>query len=336
MKKQTRILLAVLLGLVLIGVVVFILPNACGTAHQMNSHKTTSGQTSEPAGTHKDTVTFPQEAPAALARNGWLEMPGTDRTQEQGMACHTHWAEMGGKQQRNYTLLYDTGTYASCWVAYPLCADHLSNGREEAWGYDPLVDKSQQTAVTKGYGGTFATPNYSRNFYARGHQIPNADRSGVPEMMAQTYYSTNMTPQIQNGFNGGIWAKLEAGVRGSLTTDTLYVVTGATFHKVSSARANAVNPTVTNRNDGKVLPVPKWYWKVLLKVKRSAEGQVEQAETIGFWLPHEDLKGHSYTEYVTTVDQIEEWTGFDFFVNLKDSLENAVENQCDWAAFQTF
>ena len=77
-------------------------------------------------------------------------------------------------------------------------------------------------------------------------------------MQAQTYYSTNMTPQIQNGFNGGIWAKLEEAVRNEIPEgDTLYVITGAVFEKF--AQDENVK-TIVNKNDSKPLPVPNYYW----------------------------------------------------------------------------
>ena len=154
----------------------------------------------------------------------WLELPGDWKSDAEH--CLTHYALMQGRQQRNYTILYDVDTYTSYWVAYPLCAAHTTTGREEIWGYDPQLPQDTQTSVKKGYGANIPTRNYPKNFYARGHQIPNADRNAVPQMQEQTYYSTNMTPQIQNGFNGGIWAKLEEAVRNTIPADdTLYIVT---------------------------------------------------------------------------------------------------------------
>ena len=41
---------------------------------------------------------------------------------------------------------------------------------------------------------------------------------------------------------------------------------------------------------------------------------ITDAITIGFWLPHDDLKGHSWEEYSVSVDQLETFTGFDLFV----------------------
>ncbi len=271
----------------------------------------------------------PQQVESSEGASRWLELPAY-KDGESGRYVVTHTAEMGGCLQRNYTLLYDEGSYAALWVAYPLCKDHISSGREETWGYDPHIPRKAQTSVSSGYGASEPTENYPKNFYARGHQIPNADRSAVPHMQAQTYFSSNMTPQIQNGFNGGVWAKLESAVRDRIpATDTLYVVTGAVFSRYGE---DEPVKTIVNKNDSKPLPVPNYYWKALLKVTRSA-GQIIDAKTIGFWLPHGDLKGHSYSEYVVTVDQIEQWTGLDLFPNLSDTIETSAESYTSWRSF---
>lgn len=271
----------------------------------------------------------PQQVESSEGASRWLELPAY-KDGESGRYVVTHTAEMGGRLQRNYTLLYDEGSYAALWVAYPLCKDHISSGREETWGYDPHIPRKAQTSVCSGYGASEPTENYPKNFYARGHQIPNADRSAVPHMQAQTYFSSNMTPQIQNGFNGGVWAKLESAVRDRIpATDTLYVVTGAVFSRYGE---DEPVKTIVNKNDSKPLPVPNYYWKALLKVTRSA-GQIIDAKAIGFWLPHGDLKGHSYSEYVVTVDQIEQWTGLDLFPNLSDTIETSAESYTSWRSF---
>ena len=129
-------------------------------------------ETPKAAGTPKQKVPNPR----------WLELPAG------GNDGLTHWAEMGGRRQRNYTMLYDPSVYASYWVAYPLCASHLGSGRTETWAYDPSLKIEQQTKVSSGsYGVNFKGDLYESNYYARGHQIPNADRNGNDEMMAQTY-----------------------------------------------------------------------------------------------------------------------------------------------------
>ena len=229
--------------------------------------------------------------------------------------------------------------YASYWVAYPLCADHMGQGRDEDWGFDPIVPQAKQTAVFKGYGVNVASTSYANQLYARGHQLANADRNGVDEMMAQTYYSTNMTPQLQHGFNGGIWANLEDAVRSVVknNSDTVYVVTGAAFRKKGG---NETIKTITNTRDGKVLPVPNYYWKVLLKVKWNA-GAVSAASAIGFWLEHRDNYPEipapeinpMILEHCLSIDQLETLTGINFFPNLPDDVERTVEASFSAAAW---
>lgn len=323
MNKTVKIILIILL-FIAIGVFVAYLVCGCGPARKTTVTPEKEIVAGAPAPTGKT------EAPSIISTS-WLELPGEWKFEAEQAV--THYAQMEGRQQRNYTVLYDEDTYTSYWVAYPLCASHTTTGREEIWGYDPKVSQAVQTSVKKGYGANIPTENYPNNFYARGHQIPNADRNAVPEMQAQTYYSTNMTPQIQNGFNGGIWAKLEDAVRDQIPAgDTLYIVTGASFRKVNE---NLAAKQIVNKNDGKTLPVPNYYWKAVLKVKRSG-GAVTDAMTIGFWLPHADLKNHTYDEYTVSVDQIEAWTGFDFFVNLMDEKEKPAETNSSWQAFMAF
>lgn len=288
---------------------------------------------------------FTTLAKASFEPGGWLEMPsyttaamaGTTESALADLYAITHYATMHGDKARNYSFLYDPEVFASYWVAYPLCRDHLGTGREEDWDYDPIVPQAKQTAVFKGYGVNVPSAKYNNQHYARGHQLPNADRNGVDEMMAQTYYSTNMTPQLQHGFNGGVWANLEEAVRSVIkdNADTVYVVTGAAFRKKGG---NETIQTITSTRDGKVLPVPNYYWKVLLKVKWSGK-TVSSASTVGFWLEHRDnydTGGTNYLPFVTTVDQIEEWTGFDFFSNLSSSLQTSAEANADWNAFKSY
>ena len=44
----------------------------------------------------------------------------------------------------------------------------------------------------------------------------------------------------------------------------------------------------------------------------------------------------NYLPYVTTVDQIEAWTGFDFFSNLSTQFQTTAENAADWASFVAY
>ena len=274
---------------------------------------------------------------------GWLEIPsyttsgiaGTTPSSLSDLYRVTHKAEMGGREQRNYTLLYDSELYASYWVAYPLCSDHLGSGREDQWGvFDPKVPSDKQVPFADGgYSAQYA----DNKWYDRGHQIPNADRNGVAEMQTQTYYPTNITPQ-KGEFNQGVWMRLESAVRTAVhDSDTVYVVTGAAFRKMGGSEE--INTIQCGWHQNYMyLKVPNYYWKVLLKVKWNGD-KINNACAVGFWMEHRtDLESgnKTYENYTTTVDQIEAWTGFNFFANLPEALQNACENSSDWTAFKNF
>lgn len=231
---------------------------------------------------------------------------------------------------RNYSYLYDKSMYAALWVAYPLTAAHTSGSASSSWGFNPLIPEEFQVHVTNGsYPG-----RYNAADYARGHQIPNADRKNNSDMNAQTYYVTNQTPQLQNRFNGSIWSALENSVR-SLTnsTDTVYVVTGACFQTVGG------NETIEYLHSSTVtpedLPIPNYYWKVLLKVRRSG-GNITNASAVGVWLEHKEYSDSNWGAHVTSVSDIESKTGFNFFPWLPDSIRATVEGNQNWNSFSSF
>ena len=269
----------------------------------------------------------------AALNYGWLELPGKLGNQE-----YVQTAFDGSK--RNYSYNYDKDMFTSLWVAYPLYAATTTGSNTAGWKFNPDLPTTYQIDVTGSsyqvnYGST-TTDGYdsTKEYYARGHQIPNADRKSTATMNSQTYYVTNSTPQIQNGFNGGIWSNLEKEVRNQIpSNDTLYVVTGAAFQKIGES-VKAV--TWIYPKGGGSCPVPNFYWKALLKVKRGTGGKVTSASAIGFWLPHENLSGKNYVDYAVSVQQLQQWTGFDFFVNLPDSVESVAESETSWSDFGNF
>lgn len=151
-------------------------------------------------------------------------------------------------------------------------------------------------------------------------------------MQKQTFYVTNSVPQIQDNFNGGIWNALENALQGEALSETIYIVTGVAFNKVGESKSIKYTSA---KDDTKDVPVPNYFYKVALKITTNSSGVVTSASTVGFWFEHKTYSD-SYTNYTTTVDQIEAWTGFDFFPNLPDSVEAAAEKNSSWDTFQSF
>ena len=262
----------------------------------------------------------------ATINKGWLELPESPASLGSRYLVTTR-AEMNGKDTRDYSILYDPSRYASLWTAYVLCSAHRGSGSGGTWVNNPLIPASKQTSCYKAY------PSVDGVTYDRGHQIPNADRNGVSGMQEQTFYWTNSTPQLA-AFNQGIWQNLETAVRTVMqATDSVYVVTGPVYQTVGGSET--VKTFVNSSNDSKVVPIPNYYYTVILKVRRSG-GQVTAASAIGFWFTHEDHGKDSYTLYAKSVDYIEQMTGFNIFANLPPSVETTAEQNTNWNTFRDF
>lgn len=252
---------------------------------------------------------------------GWLELP----SKTEGAQYVTNTLRAGGA--RNYTHLYDTKMYTSLWTAYPLYRSAMGSiKRPDSWSYNPKIDQKYQVNLCNG--------SYSGNTYSRGHMIPNGSRNGIREMQLQTFHVTNSVPQRQDYFNGSIWAKLENALQGmTSSTDTVYIVTGVAFNKVGESK------TVTYAKpskDSKQCPVPNYFYKVALKVKRSGSA-ITDACAVGVWMEHRDYdSSETFDQFTVTVDQIEEWLGLNFFTNLPEGLQTTAEKNSSWSTFASF
>ncbi|MDE6779755.1 MAG: DNA/RNA non-specific endonuclease [Alistipes sp.] len=268
---------------------------------------------------------FTTAAEALTTHSGWLELPAKG-----GVATASEMTMTAG--ERNYTMYYDKSTYSALWVAYPLAKGHVGTlSRPSSWSATPGMAQSDQINVWSGSYGV----NVGSTIYARGHQIPNGDRNGNSAMQLQTFYATNSTPQIQNTFNASIWGALEDAVRAeAMKTDTVFVATGPVYRTVGGSESVK---TITLQHDtSKRCPVPNYYYKAVLKVKRT-NGRVTAASAVGFWFEHKEYpSGSSYASYAVSVDEIERRTGFDLFANLPDDIEASAEANTSWTAFQKF
>ncbi len=264
------------------------------------------------------TFTTEKQSTQLPATYGWLELPSKGN-----VSTASEYVARSG--ERNYTAYYDTDTYSSLWIAYPLAEGHSGSlSRPEGWYFAPNLDQSVQVDLT---GHSY------NDGYSRGHQIPNGDRNGDAAMQKQTFYVINSVPQIQNGFNGGIWNALENAVRAEVpSNDSLYIATGPVYKTVGGSESLKYT---TAKDDNKNLPVPNYFFKVVLKVKRSGS-QITDAKAVGFWFDHKVYSNNSYEACAVSVDEIERKTGYDFFVNLPDSIEAAAETNSNWSTFCSF
>ncbi len=203
--------------------------------------------------------------------------------------------------------------------------------RPEDWSYAPGIPEEYQVDLRN---HSYSSYNGGAG-HAKGHQIPNADRNGNEEMQKQTFYVINSTPQIHSGLNETIWANLEDGIRNQIPEgDSLYVVTGPVFKTVGGSEP--IDYTTASDDPDKPVAVPNYYFKVVMKVRRSGDN-ITDAETAGFWFEHKAYeKGTSYVDFIKSVDEIERLTGLDFFANLPNEIEATAETNTNWSGFCSF
>lgn len=245
------------------------------------------------SGKHEDAV-VPEIDPT---KTQWMELPATDND---AYGYYSHSFSMKDKVYRNYSFAWSQDDLVSVWVAYPLNKTYTDKvvDRTDAWAYDPILGSDRSSAPFSYYAGD----------YARGHQLPSADRLCSREANEQTFYGTNIAPQL-NEHNEGIWSKLEDKVRSvANASDTTYVVTGCTV-------ADATE--FSEDSDKKQITIPTAFFKAVLVYKKGADQEWTSA---GFFTEHKKYSSNDLKPISMTIDELEEKTGLDFFVNLTDKI----------------
>jgi endonuclease G len=200
-----------------------------------------------------------------------------------------------------FLLSYDEDWEQAEWVAYILTRDHLQqewSERDDNFREDPLVTT-----------GSASLGDYRGSGYDRGHLAPFADFAWDAGLADATFYLSNVSPQARQ-FNQGIWRELEELTRDWANRDKqLYVVTGP---------VTTQDPKFYIGRNNRVA-VPQAYFKVLLDLEEP------QQKGIGFVIPNE-ISFQPLTDYVLSIDEVEEITGLDFFPELMpDKLEKEIE-----------
>ena len=196
-----------------------------------------------------------------------------------------------------YTLSYNEKHEQANWVAYELTAEETQRGVNRTNDFRP--DNAVKT-------GSATNADYQGSGYDRGHMAPAADMSWSVQAMEESFFYSNMSPQVP-GFNRGIWKKLEERVRQwAVENKDIYVVTGP----VLSGDLPVIGPDKVS--------VPRYYYKVIL------DYTLPELKGIGFILPNASST-MSLESYAVPIDSVEKVTGINFFPALPDKQEQALE-----------
>lgn len=147
--------------------------------------------------------------------------------------------------------------------------------------------------------------DYAGNPYDRGHLVPGADNTQNEEAMSESFFLTNMVPQVPN-HNRGIWKQLETFCRNwTLEGKDIYIVSGTTYNKEYK--------TIGDNKVG----VPDYIWKVVVDAKTN--------KGIAFFFPNAPIPVADMPNYVVTIAEVETKTGLNFEPKLEKTKQKTLE-----------
>ena len=199
-----------------------------------------------------------------------------------------------------YTLSFNREHNQPNWVAWELTERETTGNIQRSNDFlpDPMVPEPHRVT----------TEDYKRSGYDRGHMAPAADMKWNGKAMTECFYMSNMCPQ-HGSLNSGPWSTLEKACRRWAQQEgSVYIACGPVF-KGNKQKKIGQNIKIT---------VPDGFFKVVLSMKPGKE------KAIGFYYNNSAGK-QPMDKTATSVDQIEEMTGIDFFVNIPDKLEERIE-----------
>lgn len=125
--------------------------------------------------------------------------------------------------------------------------------------------------------------------------------------MEESFYLSNMAPQVGPGMNRGIWATIEETIRRWVSTrGELFIYTGPIYETTSPAR---IGPNQ--------VAVPTHFYKVVFDPVR--------VDTIAFVVPNAPHPNRRIEEFITSVRDIEVRTGLNFLNRINPAVQALIE-----------
>ena len=203
-------------------------------------------------------------------------------------------------QRAQYAMDYNDTFRQPNWVSWSYTTgDSGGSGRSPNF----FIDTSLPTGFTQVSTNTF--PGYDR-----GHMCPSGDRTISVADNEVTFLMSNMIPQTAEN-NQGLWATFEGYCRG--------LASGGSEILIICGPGNFRTTSISNG-----MRVPGSVWKVVVVSPSGTALAPDKVTTasrvIAINTPNTSSVSTSWTDYITTVEQIEAETGFRFFSSLPTSV----------------
>ena len=152
--------------------------------------------------------------------------------------------------------------------------------------------------------------DYFRSGYDRGHNVPAADAKWSQAAMDSTFYLSNMSPQVGEGFNRDYWAHLEDFCR-RLTTryPSVRIVTGPLYlpKREADGKWRVSYEVIGNPPN---VAVPTHFFKVVFAEDGTPGGQVAVG---AFVLPNKVIPNEvPLSSFEVPLESVERAAGLEF------------------------
>lgn len=231
-------------------------------------------------------------------------------------------------QKSQYTLSYNKDLLIPNWVAWHLSSADINGPAERGDDFRPDEDLPSEW-----YGVKKSDYQYNKYGFDRGHVCPSADRTSTQEDNSMTFLMTNMVPQSPDN-NRVIWMHFENYERKLVEQgNELYIIAGPSGKGGTSGKGTFEEIPITLKNgDILKMQVPAYTWKVLIAIPEGEDDLnriSEDTTVIAINVPNKMGMGKTgdWEQFITSIDEIENQTGYDFFELIPDSIEDILEKK---------
>ena len=131
--------------------------------------------------------------------------------------------------------------------------------------------------------------------------------------MRESFYLSNMAPQVGVGMNRGVWKNIEVKVRQwANEKGSLFVITGPVFQ----------NEKPLGFIGGNNIAIPTHFYKIILDRNRN--------QIISFVVPNQDVSNQPISNFVSSLRQVKQMTGLIFFPEFKSTSVPPYYIESDW------
>ena len=176
------------------------------------------------------------------------------------------------------------------------------------------AERSNQFKVDPDLKGPHSAPaDYKSSGYDQGHQAPAANQSQNQQLQNETFYLSNIAPQLPN-MNRDSWKSLETMTRTWVKQySEAWEITGPIFYDPKEDSPQTADGTIKFWTIGKdAVSVPTHFYKIII-VKDGASWK-----SIAFVMPNVSTYKSPYhlEQYLQSVQWIEQHTGLNFMPDL--------------------